>query len=76
MVERLVYMTSKMKAAVYYGVRDLRVETVDIPEIGENDILLKVKACGICGSDIHSYNAGLYVKPGQSMGHEFVAEVA
>ncbi len=69
-------MTSKMKAAVYYGVRDIRVETIDIPEIEKNDILLKVKACGICGSDVHSYNAGLYVKPGQIMGHEFVAEVA
>jgi 2-desacetyl-2-hydroxyethyl bacteriochlorophyllide A dehydrogenase len=64
-----------MKAAVYYGARDLRVETIDIPEVGTNDILLKVDACGICGSDVHSYGTGLYIKKGQIMGHEFSGEV-
>jgi 2-desacetyl-2-hydroxyethyl bacteriochlorophyllide A dehydrogenase len=61
----------KMKAAIYHGVRDLRIETIDIPEVGENDILLKIDACGICGSDVHSYGTGLYVNKGQIMGHEF-----
>ncbi|EKN70989.1 alcohol dehydrogenase GroES-like protein [Neobacillus bataviensis LMG 21833] len=64
-----------MKAAVYHGPRDLRVETIDIPEVGARDILLKVDACGICGSDVHSYGTGLYIKKGQIMGHEFSGEV-
>jgi 2-desacetyl-2-hydroxyethyl bacteriochlorophyllide A dehydrogenase len=65
----------KMKAAVYYGPRDIRIEKIDIPNIGDQDILLKVKACGICGSDVHSYGTGLYIKKGQIMGHEYVGEV-
>ncbi|HZG72829.1 MAG TPA: alcohol dehydrogenase catalytic domain-containing protein [Chondromyces sp.] len=64
-----------MKAAVYYGPRDLRIEQMDIPEIGSDDILLKVHACGICGSDVHSYGTGLYINKGQIMGHEFSGEV-
>ncbi|MBU8919769.1 alcohol dehydrogenase catalytic domain-containing protein [Bacillus sp. FJAT-29953] len=68
-------MNSTMKAAVYYGPRDLRIENVSLPEIGPNDILLKVKYCGICGSDVHSYGTGLYINKGQIMGHEFSGEV-
>jgi len=45
---------SKMKAARFYGVgKPLIVEEVPIPEIGDEDVLLQVKAAGICGSDIH-----------------------
>lgn len=66
---------TKMKAGVYYGPRDLRVEKVEIPEVGPNDVLLKVKACGICGSDLHSYKIGAYVEKGQIMGHEYCGEV-
>jgi threonine dehydrogenase-like Zn-dependent dehydrogenase len=68
-------MSCTMKAAVYYGPRDLRVDSVPIPEIGPNDILLKVKYCGICGSDVHSYGTGFYIQKGQIMGHEFSGEV-
>jgi 2-desacetyl-2-hydroxyethyl bacteriochlorophyllide A dehydrogenase len=68
-------MTRSMKAAVYYGPRDLRVENIPIPEVGPKDILLKVKYCGICGSDVHSYGTGLYINEGQIMGHEFSGEV-
>ncbi|MDR7238099.1 zinc-dependent alcohol dehydrogenase [Neobacillus drentensis] len=64
-----------MKAALYYGPRDIRIEKVDIPSAGPDDILLKVKACGICGSDVHSYGTGLYIQKGQIMGHEFSGEV-
>lgn len=64
-----------MKVAVYYGPRDIRVENFYIPEVGPNDILLKVNACGICGSDVHSYGTGLYIEKGQIMGHEFSGEV-
>ncbi len=38
--------------------------------------MLRVKACAICGSDLASYEHGLFVTPGQVMGHEFSGEVA
>jgi threonine dehydrogenase-like Zn-dependent dehydrogenase len=69
-------MADTMKAAVYQGPRKITVERVPIPEIGERDVLIKVRACGICGSDVHSYKAGFYIQPGQIMGHEFMGEVA
>ena len=44
------------------------------PEPGKNQLLLKVKACGICGSDLHWVQLGL-AKPGTVLGHEFSGEV-
>jgi 2-desacetyl-2-hydroxyethyl bacteriochlorophyllide A dehydrogenase len=45
------------------------------PEPTPDDIVIRVKACGICGSDLHSYTTGAFIKPGQVMGHEFCGEV-
>jgi 2-desacetyl-2-hydroxyethyl bacteriochlorophyllide A dehydrogenase len=64
-----------MKAAVYYGARDIRVEEIENPEIGVNDILLRVKACGICGSDVSRYVKGIWARPGWVLGHELCGEV-
>lgn len=41
-----------MKAAVYYDPRDIKTEDVEIPEINDNGILIKVNACGIYGSEM------------------------
>ena len=41
-----------MKVGMYYNNRDVRVEERPVPEVGEKDILIKVKASGICGSDV------------------------
>jgi 2-desacetyl-2-hydroxyethyl bacteriochlorophyllide A dehydrogenase len=64
-----------MKAAVYEGIRDIRIQTIPDPEPTPDDMVMCVKACGICGSDLHSYTTGAFVKPGQVMGHEFSGEV-
>jgi threonine dehydrogenase-like Zn-dependent dehydrogenase len=69
-------MADMMKAAVYQGPRHVTVERVPIPDIGPADVLIKVHACGICGSDVHSYKSGFYIQPGQIMGHEFMGEAA
>jgi len=69
-------MSNMMKAAVLRGPRSVTVEQVPIPEIGPRDVLLKVRNCGICGSDMHSYKTGMYVDVGQIMGHEFMGTVA
>lgn len=63
-----------MKAAVYHGVKDIRVE--DIPEktVGDNEVSIATKFCGVCGTDIHIYNGdggSFPVKPPLIPGHEF-----
>ncbi|MHA2283207.1 MAG: zinc-dependent alcohol dehydrogenase [Promethearchaeota archaeon] len=67
-----------MKAAVFYGPRDIRMEEVDKPKIEDNEILVNVKAAGICGSDLHMYRSGIFteflIKPLENGGipcHEF-----
>lgn len=63
-----------MKAAVYYGVHDLRVEEVPIRELADNEVLIKVKFCGVCGTDIHIFNGdggSFEVAPPLIPGHEF-----
>ncbi len=71
-----------MKAAVYHGPRDIRVEEVERPEIGEHEVLVKVRACGICGSDLHMYQLGMFEVLGRPiddqrriMGHELSGEI-
>src|SRR4051812_40016496 len=64
-----------MKAAVFKGIEDMQVEDVAEPEAGPRDVVVSVAACGICGSDLHTYLHGSFVQPGQVMGHEFAGEV-
>ena len=49
-----------MKMAVYHGIRDLRVEEVEEPKPGQREAKIKVKYCGICGSDLHEYLHGRF----------------
>ena len=50
----------------------ISLENVEIPTPGENEVLVKVKVCGICGSDIHSYKGKHpFVHPPIVLGHEF-----
>ena len=52
------------------------LEKVDIPQAGEKEVLIKVKVCGICGSDIHSYKGKHpFVHPPIVLGHEFSGTV-
>jgi L-iditol 2-dehydrogenase len=44
-----------MKAAVFYDVEDIRLENVPDPEPGDDDVVVEVAACGICGSDLEYY---------------------
>ena len=64
-----------MKAAVIHGPRDVRVETVDVPSIQDDEVLVKVKACGICGTDLHVYKTG-ETSGNKILGHEWSGEVA
>ena len=65
----------QMTAAVMYGPGDIRVEQVDTPKPKAGEVLLKVAACGVCGSDIpRMLHNGGYVMP-IICGHEFSAYV-
>jgi len=69
-------MKGKMKAAVLYKVKDLRVEEVEIPSISDEEVLVRVRACGICSSDLGRVMVyGTYRFP-LIPGHEFSGEIA
>jgi L-idonate 5-dehydrogenase len=48
----------KMKAIVVHAARDLRVEDREMPQAGPGQVLVKMAAGGICGSDLHYYQHG------------------
>jgi L-iditol 2-dehydrogenase len=58
-----------MRAAVYRGVDDVRVETVEIPQMDPGDVLVRVEACGVCGTDLKKIHYGL-TPPPRIFGHE------
>src|SRR6202140_625078 len=66
---------STMKAAVYRGVNDVRLEEVPVPEIGVGEILVRVHTCGICGTDLKKIATGSHRAP-RIFGHETSGVVA
>jgi len=66
---------STMKAAVYRGVNDVRLEEVPVPEIGAGEILVQVHTCGICGTDLKKIATGSHSAP-RIFGHETSGIVA
>ncbi len=64
-----------MKAAVYRGKDDVRLETVPVPEIGPGELLLRVHTCGICGTDLKKISTGSHSAP-RIFGHETAGVVA
>ena len=65
-----------MKAAVFVDVRKIEYhEDYPIPILGNDDVLVKVHYCGICGSDITNFKFKMYQVP-LIMGHEFTGEVS
>jgi L-iditol 2-dehydrogenase len=58
-----------MKAVVYRGINDMRVETVPVPKIGPGELLVKVATCGICGTDLKKIHTGSHSAP-RIFGHE------
>jgi len=65
-------MAQTMKAIRYYGPQDIRVEQVDVPTCGDNEIRVKVDACAVCDTDLKAWKSGNpRIKPPKIMGHEF-----
>lgn len=64
-----------MRAAVYRGVNDVRVETIPVPEIGPGEVLVKIHTCGICGTDLKKIHTGSHSAP-RVFGHEMAGTIA
>lgn len=66
-----------MKAAVFRGLgQKLSIEDVAEPKAGAGQVVVKVEACGVCGSDLHATDAGVFLQePGTILGHEFAGTV-
>lgn len=65
-----------MIAAVYKGIGCMTVEDVPTPAIQDGDLLVKVKACAICGGDLRTFHHGhAAIKPPIILGHEFAGEI-
>ncbi|MDR1796646.1 MAG: alcohol dehydrogenase catalytic domain-containing protein [Clostridiales Family XIII bacterium] len=67
-----------MKAAIYYGVKDIRIEEAPDPVCGPSDVVVRSVRTGICGSDIKGYFINGMLSgnfPGREIGHEMAGRV-
>ncbi len=65
-----------MRAVVYEGVGNVSLQEVEDPSIREDTVIVKVRSCAICGTDVKAYTIGIKsIKPPVILGHEFVGEV-
>ena len=65
-----------MTAAVFYGPDDLRIEQVPTPKIGQSEVLIRVRTCGICGTDLNMFTGDFKVRRLPLIpGHEFSGEI-
>jgi L-iditol 2-dehydrogenase len=84
-LEKIDGVPKKMRAVVAYQPGDYRLEEVDVPEIGEGEVLLKVGGCGICAGDVKGYHGApsfwggegqpAWIKAPFIPGHEFYGQV-
>ncbi|MGD0160326.1 MAG: zinc-binding dehydrogenase [Candidatus Bathyarchaeia archaeon] len=68
-----------MRAALLYGVKDLRVEDVEVPGVGAGEVLVKIKGATTCGTDLKIFQRGYVekiIKLPTIFGHEWAGEVA
>ncbi len=66
-----------MRAALLYGVKDLRVVDLQIPGLEAGDVLVRVRACGVCPTDLRKYQTGDggTLRYPMNLGHEWVGQV-
>lgn len=64
-----------MKAAVLEAVKKIVVKDIPVPKLGDNEVLIKVSVCGICGTDLKLYNGKYSAKIPVVLGHEYSGEI-
>ena len=73
--ENTASIPATMRAAVYRGANDVRLETVPVPRIGAGELLVRVHTCGVCGTDLKKIHTGSHSAP-RIFGHETSGIVA
>ena len=70
-------MKGKMKAQLFYGPEDVRFGSTDIPEIENNEVLVRIRSALTCGSDLKTYRRGhpTMIKEGSVFGHEYAGDI-
>jgi L-iditol 2-dehydrogenase len=68
-------MDETMRAGVYRGVGDIRIERVPLPQVGYGEALVRIDSCGVCGTDLKKIQYGL-VEPPRVFGHEMAGTIA
>ena len=70
-------MKGKMKAQVFHGPEDVRLEYIDIPEIKYDEALVRIKSALTCGSDLKTYRRGhpVMIKEHSVFGHEWAGDI-
>ncbi len=63
------------RAAVLTGPRDIQMQSFPVPEITDDEILVKVEGCGICGTDVHEYKNDPFSLAPAVLGHEGTGEI-
>lgn len=67
-----------MKSAVFTGVKKIKIKNLPTPQPGKGEVLVRVKACGVCGTDVHIYEGdkgAADTTPPVILGHEFAGTV-
>src|SRR5580692_3607233 len=67
-------LPATMRAVVYHGVNDMRVENVPVPRIGAGELLVRIATCGICGTDLKKIHFGSHSAP-RIFGHEMAGTI-
>ncbi len=68
-------MGNMAKVAMLVGERKIEIQEFPIPEVGENEILVKVEGCGVCGTDVHEWKGDPFGLIPVVLGHEGTGEV-
>ena len=66
---------AKCKISVLKEPRKMEVVEVDLPAVGDDEIIVKVEGCGICGTDVHEYKGDPFGICPVQLGHEGTGEV-
>src|SRR5690554_5718546 len=74
-VNRKAATHTNMHISVLTGRQSIALTEKPAPKIGPNDVLVKIRSVGICGTDLHLYRKGV-TKNARTIGHEFSGEVA
>lgn len=75
-MSNMVAIPEQMRAVIYYGPKDLRLEMVPVPEIKADEMLIKVRSATTCGTDVKTYLRGHPKYPPPFLfGHEFAGDV-